>query len=111
LALSSPYLYSFLSAVAGLVSITPGSGFVPPWAALITGILGAMSCNLFVGFKHMYGFDDALDVFGVHGVGGIVGNLLTGIFASKTIAGLDGSAPIKGSYLSLLWLSANTRLT
>lgn len=83
-------------AVAGLVAITPGCGFVQPWAAFLIGILGACACNLFCSFKHHYGFDDALDVFGVHGVGGIVGNLATGIFASKSIMALDGTGGLGG---------------
>lgn len=91
--------FAFCSgAVSGLVSVTPASGFVPPWAAVIIGLLGASSCYWFVRFKHHYGFDDALDVFGVHGVGGIVGNLLTGIFASKSIAALGG-VTIEGGWI------------
>jgi ammonium transporter, Amt family len=74
------------------------------WSALLIGIIGASCCNLFVSFKHLYGFDDALDVFGVHGVGGFVGNLLTGIFASTTIAPASkGTQSVLG--LTCRWLA------
>ncbi|CAG8437763.1 7766_t:CDS:2 [Diversispora eburnea] len=76
--------------VAGLVAITPGSGYVSPPSALIFGIAGGICCNLAVKLKHCLNYDDALDVFAVHGIGGLVGNILTGIFAQKSIALLDG---------------------
>ncbi|RHZ83241.1 hypothetical protein Glove_99g315 [Diversispora epigaea] len=77
--------------VAGLVAITPGSGYVSPPSALVFGICGGICCNLAVKLKHWLNFDDALDVFAVHGVGGLIGNILTGIFAQNSIANLDGS--------------------
>jgi len=96
---------SFCSGVvAGLVCITPGSGYVNTPAAVLFGFCGGLFCNLAVKFKHIFDFDDALDVFAVHGVGGIVGNLLTGIFAQKWIVDLDGSAPIQGGWLDGHWL-------
>lgn len=69
-------------AIAGLVAITPASGFVPPWSAVIFGIVGAIACNYATKLKYVLGVDDALDIFGEHGVGGIVGNLMTGLFAA-----------------------------
>jgi ammonium transporter, Amt family len=78
-------------AVAGLVAITPASGFVDPKGALIIGILGGMVC--FWGatwLKPKLGFDDSLDVFAVHGLGGITGAILTGVFAVKAIGGTPG---------------------
>ena len=73
-------------AVAGLVAITPASGFVGPIGALVIGIAAGVVCYWGVtGLKHMLGYDDALDAFGVHGVGGIVGALLTGVFADRAI--------------------------
>ncbi|KAI7884909.1 ammonium transporter [Lichtheimia hyalospora FSU 10163] len=78
--------------IAGLATITPGSGFVSPSSALLFGLLGSIACNYAVRYKHKYGFDDALDVFTVHYVGGLVGLLLTGIFAERYIIGL-GSPP------------------
>lgn len=75
-------------AVAGLATITPGSGYVTPSSALLFGLLGSIACNYAVRYKHKYHFDDALDVFTVHYVGGIVGLLLTGIFAERYVIGL-----------------------
>ena len=82
-------------AVAGLVAITPASGFVLPGPALIIGLVAGVVCFwAATGLKHMLGYDDSLDAFGVHGVGGIVGALLTGVFAygplSATTASPDG---------------------
>jgi Amt family ammonium transporter len=79
-------------AVAGLVAITPGSGFVGPLSALIIGVSAGIVCFAAVRVKSRFGYDDSLDVVGVHGVGGIVGALATGVFASKAInpAGADG---------------------
>jgi len=79
-------------AVAGLVAITPASGYVGPMAALVIGAIAGMVCYYAVRFKFRYGYDDALDVVGVHAVAGILGALATGIFASKLInpAGADG---------------------
>ncbi|KAJ2160086.1 ammonium transporter [Coemansia sp. RSA 552] len=89
-------------AVAGLVTITPASGFVSPWAALVFGAVGGIACHFAVDLKEKLKFDDALDVFAVHGVGGIVGNLLTGIFASKSVAALNG-AEIDGGWIDHHW--------
>ncbi|NBO18078.1 MAG: ammonium transporter [Proteobacteria bacterium] len=78
-------------AVAGLVSITPASGFVGVGGALIIGAVAGVLCFWACGLKFKFGFDDSLDVFGVHCVGGIAGALLTGIFADKAIGGQQGS--------------------
>jgi len=73
-------------AVAGLVAITPASGFVTPMPALLIGLVAGIGCFLMVTFvKGLFGYDDALDAFGVHGVGGTLGALLTGVFASSII--------------------------
>jgi Amt family ammonium transporter len=64
-------------AIAGLVAITPASGYVPPWSAVVFGVVGACACNYATKLKFLLGVDDAIDIFAVHGVGGIVGNLLT----------------------------------
>lgn len=79
-------------AVAGLVAITPACAFVAPWAAVVIGLLAGAICALAVGLKYKFGFDDALDVVGVHLVGGIVGCLSIGFFGSKAVnsLGLDG---------------------
>ena len=78
-------------AVAGLVAITPASGYVEPWAALVIGVAAGAICYIAVSLKPKIGYDDSLDVVGVHMVGGIVGALLTGVFATATISGLDPS--------------------
>ena len=79
-------------AVAGLVAITPASGFVTPLAAIVIGLIAGIVCYSACFLKGMFGYDDSLDVVGVHGVGGILGAILTGVFASKAInpAGNDG---------------------
>jgi ammonium transporter, Amt family len=78
-------------AVAGLVAITPAAGFVDPKGALILGIAAGIVCFIFsTGIKRMMGYDDSLDVFGIHGVGGIVGAILTGVFAVEAIGGTKG---------------------
>ena len=79
-------------AVAGLVAITPASGFVGPTHAVIIGAIAGVVCFLAAtSLKSALGYDDSLDAFGVHGIGGIIGALLTGVFASKEISGADGS--------------------
>ena len=79
-------------AVAGLVAITPASGYVGPSAAVIIGVAAGGVCYFAAtSLKHWFGYDDSLDAFGVHGIGGILGALLTGVFASKEIGGVDGS--------------------
>ncbi len=79
-------------AVAGLVAITPASGFVGPMPALLIGLGAGIFCYIGVVSKNRFGYDDSLDVVGVHGVGGTWGALATGLFASKLIndAGADG---------------------
>ncbi|CAB4425680.1 unnamed protein product [Rhizophagus irregularis] len=77
-------------AVAGLVCITPASGYVSPPVSVLFGITGGIACNLAVKLKHILDFDDALDVFAVHAVGGVAGNTLLGIFADKEMAALNG---------------------
>ncbi|MDP9107770.1 MAG: ammonium transporter, partial [Pseudomonadota bacterium] len=75
-------------AVAGLVAITPACGYVGPMGALVIGLLAGIICLWGVnGLKRLLGADDSLDVFGVHGVGGILGSLLTGVFAAPSLGG------------------------
>jgi len=79
-------------AVAGLVAITPASGFVAPIPSVIIGIAAGVGCYYAsTSVKKMFGYDDSLDAFGVHCIGGIIGALLTGAFVSKEISGVDGS--------------------
>jgi Amt family ammonium transporter len=94
-------------AVAGLVAITPASGFVSPAGSLAIGIVAGLVCFWgATGLKHAMGYDDSLDAFGVHGIGGFVGALLTGVFAVEAFGGegkkglIDGNA---GQVLTQLW--------
>ncbi len=79
-------------AVAGLATITPAAGFVGPNAAIAIGLIAGVVCFLAVNMKSKFGYDDSLDVVGIHGVGGLVGTLLLGVFASKAVnpGGVDG---------------------
>ena len=78
-------------AVAGLVAITPAAGFVLPGGALALGLIAGMGCFFAVMWlKRKLGYDDALDVFGVHGIGGIIGAILTGVFAIEAVGGTPG---------------------
>jgi ammonium transporter, Amt family len=92
-------------AVAGLVAITPACGNVGLMGAIVIGFVAGFACLWGVsGLKKMLGADDSLDVFGIHGVGGIVGAILTGVFAAEAIAGktglLEGNA---GQVLTQIW--------
>ena len=79
-------------AVAGLVAITPACAFVAPWAAVVIGFFAGIFCALAVGLKYRFGFDDSLDVVGVHLVGGIWGSLAVGLFGTHVVnsIGIDG---------------------
>ncbi|BAI74480.1 ammonium transporter (plasmid) [Azospirillum sp. B510] len=107
-------------AIAGLVVITPACGFVSPGSAMIMGLAGGVVCYWgATGLKKLMGVDDALDVFGVHGVGGILGAVLTGVFASAAYGGegksgwLDGNfaqvgLQIEGVVVTVLWTAVVT---
>lgn len=98
-------------AVAGLVAITPASGFVDPKGALIIGVAAGLFCYWgATGLKRVLGADDALDVFGIHGVGGIVGAILTGVLASKAIGGVEGDPMVQciGVIATLLYSGVGT---
>jgi Amt family ammonium transporter len=82
-------------AVAGLVAITPAYGFVKPMPALFIGVAAGVVCYLMVSVvKQKFGYDDSLDVFGVHGIGGTLGALLTGVFAAKEVNDLLNGKPM-----------------
>jgi ammonium transporter, Amt family len=91
-------------AVAGLVAITPASGFVQPMPALLIGLVAGVMCFLMVtAVKHLFGYDDTLDAFGVHGAGGTLGALLTGVFATNVI----NNAQINGKVIPLGLVDGN----
>ena len=91
-------------AVAGLVAITPASGFVLPGASIIIGLAAGIGCYFAATtLKHALGYDDSLDCFGVHGVGGIIGALLTGVFAYGPLSATDASpGGVVGSFAQLI---------
>lgn len=97
-------------AIAGLVAITPASGFVPAWSAVIFGVVGAVVCNFATKLKFYLGIDDGLDIFAEHAVGGMVGNILTGFFAADYIAHLDGFSVIPGGWLNHNWIQLGYQL-
>ena len=95
-------------AVAGLVAITPAAGFVGPMPALLIGLLAGVFCYLMVTrVKTLFGYDDSLDAFGVHGAGGTIGALLTGVFASRAINPIFHDA--QGNALAVGWIEGNFR--
>lgn len=89
-------------AVAGLVAITPAAGFVGPLASIAIGLVAGIGCAYAVGIKDRVGYDDALDVVGVHGVGGIIGALLIGLFAQTVINSAGANGLFAGGGLALL---------
>ena len=76
--------------VAGLATITPAAGYIQPWAAAIVGVLAGFVCYGAIQLRVKWGWDDALDVWGCHGVGGLLGVILTGVFASSAVNGVSG---------------------
>jgi Amt family ammonium transporter len=92
--------------VAGLVAITPASGFVQPFPALLIGFAAGVVCFFMVAtVKQKFGYDDALDAFGVHGIGGTLGALLTGVFATNLVN--DGFKDSTGRLLPLGWVDGH----
>ena len=89
-------------AVAGLVAITPASGYVRPWSAIVIGFAAGFICYLAVSLKRRFNYDDSLDVVGVHYVGGLLGALLTGVFATKSAISPLGGLIYTGDATQLL---------
>jgi Amt family ammonium transporter len=86
-------------AIAGLVAITPAAGFVGQPAAALIGLVSAVVSNLCTRLKHTMRVDDVMDIFAVHALAGIVGVLMTGLFAQASVAATDGFAVIDGGWL------------
>lgn len=84
------FVGALTGAVSGLATITPAAGYIEPWTAAILGGIGAVTCYYAVQLRIKLDWDDALDVWGVHGVGGILGSILLGIFALKSVNGVSG---------------------
>jgi Amt family ammonium transporter len=94
-----PKLVGLLTgSIAGLATITPCAGYVPIWTAPIIGIIAGAVCYGAVEFKNKMKWDDALDVWGVHGVGGVLGTILLGIFASKAVNHVGSNGFLLGNY-------------
>ncbi|CAK5272525.1 unnamed protein product [Mycena citricolor] len=85
--------------IAGLVAITPASGFVGAPASVLFGFMAGTLCNFATQLKFLFGYDDTLDIFASHAIGGVIGNLLTGLFAQSRIAFYDGATVIPGGWL------------
>lgn len=92
--------------IAGLVGITPAAGYVPVYVASLIGFLTSTCCYYAVKYKHILSVDDGLDIFALHGVGGYVGDLLTGIFADNFVPALDG---VSGNSYAGGWWNRNFR--
>ncbi|KIZ47459.1 MULTISPECIES: ammonium transporter [Rhodopseudomonas] len=105
-------------AVAGLGTITPASGYVEPWHGLVIGVIAGLVCYwACTWLKHRFNYDDSLDVFGVHGIGGLTGTVLAGVFATAAIGGTSGLIEgnpwqlviqLGGVAVTLLWSGAAT---
>jgi Amt family ammonium transporter len=105
-------------AVAGLGTITPASGFVTPCEGIVIGIIAGLICYwACTSLKHRFRYDDSLDVFGVHGIGGLTGTLLLGVFATSSVGGVSGLIEgnarqlllqLYGVAVTLLWSGAAT---
>mmetsp|Transcript_121639 Transcript_121639/g.295202 ORF Transcript_121639/g.295202 Transcript_121639/m.295202 type:complete len:456 (+) Transcript_121639:106-1473(+) len=78
-----------VGAIAGLATVTPAAGFIQPWGALVLGVIAAGSCYACCEFIRALGFDDALDVWAVHGMGGLIGTVMLGVLADPSVCGAD----------------------
>ena len=89
------FLGTCSGAVAGLVCVTPAAGFVQPMSGILMGLLAGVVCFLAcTTIKQRFGYDDSLDAFGVHGVGGTLGAVLTGVFATRAVSDMAEGAPL-----------------
>ena len=84
-------LIILIGALAGLIAITPAAGFVPISGAFVIGIVGGVGVSRGVLIKEIFGFDDALDAFGVHAIGGLIGSIFVGLFAKQEVGGVNGA--------------------
>ncbi|KDQ54836.1 hypothetical protein JAAARDRAFT_350754 [Jaapia argillacea MUCL 33604] len=90
--------------IAGLVAATPASGYIPIWSSMIMGVLSGVICNFATKMKFVVGIDDALDLFAEHAIGGVIGLLFNGFFATSEVIGLDGvNTSVTGGWLDRNW--------
>ncbi len=105
-------LGTITGAVAGLAAVTPAAGFIGIFGAIVIGVFSSAFCFVAVGFlKHKFSYDDSLDAFGVHGIGGIWGTLATGLFASKAINAAGSDGLFFGNYKQFLLQLSATAVT
>lgn len=97
-------------AIAGLVAITPSCAYVAPWAGFVSGMITAAVCRLSHKVTHYLDIDDTIEAFNLHGIGGIVGGILLGFFASPRIAALDGATEISGGWVAHHWIQLGYQL-
>ena len=98
-------------AVGGLVAVTPAAGFVGPMGSIVIGAVAGFACIWGVGgLKRMLRADDAFDVFGVHGLGGIIGAILTGVFAAQSLGGTGGASPDTFAMGAQVWIQVKSVL-
>jgi len=97
-------------AISGLVAITPASGFVGPSASVAFGVAAGTICNFATKLKFVFGYDDCLDIFASHGIGGIVGNIMTALFAQAEVAALDSFSVIPGGWIDRHWIQLGYQL-
>ena len=91
-------------AISGLVGITPAAGFVGAPAAVAIGFVAGTGCNFATKLKFLLNVDDTLDIFATHGIGGMIGNVMTGLFAQASVAGFDGITKIPGGWFDHNWV-------
>lgn len=105
-----------MGAIAGLVGVTPAAGFIPVYFAILFGVIPAIVCNFAVDLKDILHIDDGMDVFALHGIGGVVGSILTGLFAADYVTASDGSvaadptAKIDGGWINQNYIQLGYQL-
>lgn len=95
--------------LAGLIAVTPAAGFVCTMAAIAIGVVASVCCNMATRLKFVFKYDDALDIFSTHGIGGLVGTILTGVFADADIIAYDGTVS-KGGWVNQHWMQVPYQL-
>lgn len=89
--------------ISGLVGITPAAGFIPVYTAVLVGAVTSCSCFFAAKYKYLLRVDEGLDIFAIHGVGGVMGDILTGFFASKNVPAMDGASIGEFEYAGGWW--------
>src|SRR6266496_2772442 len=99
-----------MSVLNSPVAITPACGYVPTYSAVPIGIVSGILCNMATKLKTIFNFDDAHDVFALHGIGGSAGSIMTGVFAADYVAALDGVSVIPGGWIEHKWIQVAYQL-